>query len=160
MIGKAGVLEPVAAKLQADVGTFLALKQRLLSARLIPVAPAQQAALQQAYAEQLDLEAQLPPVLQAAERLQAGQINFTDSITTATFLTAMELHINRTQDLLAALPAPPATTVNWPKVLLWGGGALAVWMLVKGSSNLLLWGGVAVGGYLLYRNMTPAAATP
>lgn len=152
--------EPVAAKLQADVGAFLALKQRLLGARLLPVAPEQQGALQQSYATQLDLEGQLPPVLQAVARLQAGQMTFTDSITAGTFLTAMELHLHRTQDLLAGLPAPPTTTVNWNTVLLWGGGAAAVWMLMKGSSNLLLWGGIAVGGYLLWRNWTPTPVTP
>lgn len=154
------LLEPVAAKLQADVGTFLGLRQRLLSARLLPLSPAQQAAFQQAYAQQLELEAQLPPVLQAVTRLQAGQINFTDSITAGGFLTVMELHIRRTQELLAGLPAAPATTLDWGKVLLWGGGAAAALWAMRSGASSLVWVGLAVGGYMLWRNWTPAPVRP
>lgn len=163
MIGQitpGSVAEPFLAKLQADVGTFLALKQRLLNARLLPVGPEQQAALQQAYTKQLELEAQLPDVLQAAARLQAGQINFTDSLLTGGFVALMELHLSRTQTVLQGLPAAPTTTFDWSKILLWGGGAaVALWAVRSGASSLV-WVGLAVGGYLLYRNWTPAAATP
>lgn len=161
MIGQASaVFEPVVVRLQADVGAFLGLKQRLLAARLLPVPPEQQAALQRAYAAQLDLEAQLPGVLQAGARLQAGQLNFADSIRAGGFLTAMELHTRRTQDLLGALPAPPPTTVNWGKVLLWAGGAAAAFWAIRSGSSGLFWAGLAVGGYMIWRNWTPAGAQP
>ncbi len=161
MIGQAGSFtEPFLAKLQADVGAFLALKQRLLGARALPVAPEQQAALQQAYGKQLELEAQLPEVLQAATRLQAGQVNFTDSLLAGGFVALMELHLSRTQGLLQGLPAAPTTSVDWGRVFLWGGGAAAaLWAMRSGASGLL-WVGAAVGGYLIWRNWTPAGARP
>jgi hypothetical protein len=163
MIGQlapGGAAEPFVAQLQADVGTFLGLKQRLLGARLLPVAPAQQAALQQAYTRQLELEAQLPDVTAAVARLQAGQINFTDSLLAGGFVAIMEVHLRQTQSLLAGLPAAPATTVDWGKVLLWGGGAAAAWWALKSGAKSLVWIGLAVGGYMLWRNQTPAMVQP
>jgi hypothetical protein len=161
MIGQVpSTFEPLVAKIQADVGTFLALKQRLLAARTIPLDPSRQAALAQAYAEQLDLEAQLPAVMQAVARLQSGQLSLGDSLTAGEFLTAMELHIGRTQQALSGLPAAPATTVNWGKVLLWGGAALGGFWLLKSGSSTLVWIGLGVGGYLLLRNLAPTVARP
>ncbi len=159
MIGQSA-FEPLVAKVQADVGVFLAIKQRLLAARTIPLDPQRQAALAQAYAEQLDLEGQLPPVMQAVARLQAGQLSLGDSLTAGQFVTAMELHIRRTDQLLSGLPAAPATTVNWGKLALWGGAALGAVWLVKSGASTLVWVGVGLGGYLLWRNLAPATAAP
>ncbi len=152
--------EPFLAKLQADVGVFLALKQRLLAARVLPVTPEQQAALQQAYVKQLQLEGQLPEALQAVTRLESGQINFTDSLLAGGFVALMELHLNRTQSVLQDLPAAPTATVDWSKVLLWGGGAAAALWAFRSGASSLVWVGLAVGGYMLWRNWTPVPARP
>ncbi len=161
MIGQAGsVTEPFLAKLQADVGDFLALKQRLLAARALPVTPDQQAALQHAYVKQLELEAQLPEVLQASTRLQEGHINFTDSLLAGGFVALMELHLHRTRSVLQDLPAAPTATVDWSKALLWGGGAAAAFWAFRSGASSLVWVGLAVGGYILWRNWTPAGARP
>jgi hypothetical protein len=157
MIGQAvSAFDPLVAKLQTDVGQFLTMKQRLLTARMLPLSTDQRAAVESAYAEQTRLEQQMPAAMAAVQRLQ-GQISFGDSITVTTFVAQLELHLRRADQALAGLPASPATTVDWGKVLLWGGGAVVAFYLVKGSGSTLMWVGAGVGAYLLWRNWT---ATP
>jgi hypothetical protein len=158
MIGQAvSAFDPLVAKLQADVGQFLATKQRLLTARMLPLSTDQRAAVESAYAEQTRLEQQMPAAMAAVQRLQGGQLSFGDSITVTTFITQLELHLRRADQALAGLPATPTTTVDWGKVLLWGGGAVVAFYLVKGSGSTMLWVGAGVGVYLLWRNWS---ATP
>lgn len=153
MIGQAAAaFEPIVAKLQADAGQFLTDKQRLLTARMLPLSPDQRAAVESAYAQQATLEQQMPAALAAMQRLQGGALSFGDSITVTTFVTQLELHLRRVDQALAGLPAAPATSVDWGKVLLWGGGAVVAFYLLKSGASTALWVGAGVGAYLLYRN--------
>lgn len=152
MIGQpATAFEPIVAKLQTDVGQFLALKQRLLTARMLPLAPAQRATVDALYADQTTLEAQLPGAMQAVQRLQAGQLSFGDSITVTTFVTQMELHNRRVTDALAGLPAAPSTSVDWSKVVLYGSLALGAYYVLRGGAGFITYAGLGVGAYLLWR---------
>lgn len=151
MIGQATAFDPLVAKLQTDVGEFLALKQRLLTARMLPLTPPQRAAIEQLYTEQTRLEAQMPPAMQAVQRLQAGQLNFTDSLTVTTFVAHMELHNRRATQALAGLPAAPATSMDWGKVLLYGSVAVGAYFVLRGGAGILTYAGVGLGAYLIWR---------
>lgn len=159
MVGQDGILDwaqaqvadlaqPMLAKLQAQVGLFLADKAVLLQAQQRADTPGHRQQAQQLYAEQLELEGQLGQVLPA---IQAGQYDL-GTITQATALYArIELHHKAVSNLRNALGLPAVSAgIDWSTVALFGGGALALLGVATRRLPVMVAGG-AVAAYGLYQ---------
>jgi len=145
----ADLLSPLTAKLQAEVGIFLAARQWLLNARRAALTPEQAARIETLLTQQTALEAELGQVLPP---IQSGTYSVSSVTSAAAFLAKMELHLSAVKDLQRALPGVagmPIVSINWSQVALWGGMGLAGLGLVMRSPMLMV-GGAGVAGVGFY----------
>jgi len=146
----ADLLSPITAKVQAEVGIFLAARQWLLNARRAALTPDQAARIETLLAQQTALEGELGQVLPP---IQSGNYSIGDVTSAAAFLAKMELHLEAVKRLQREMPGVagmPIVSINWSQVALWGGLGLAGLGLVMRSPMLMVGGaGVAGVGYYL-----------
>jgi len=143
------LLSPLTAKVQAEVGIFLAARQWLLNARRAALTPEQAARIETLLAQQTALEAELGQVLPP---IQSGTYSIASVTSAAAFLAKMELHLSAVKDLQRELPGVAGMSVvgiNWSQVALWGGMGLAGLGLVMRSPMLMV-GGAGVAGVGFY----------
>jgi hypothetical protein len=143
----AELLAPVQAKIQAEVGLFLADKAFLVDAQRRATTPQLQAQAQQLYQEQTELEATLGRVLPP---IQSGTYDLSTVSDASAFLAQMEMHRSAVNDLRRAMGVAPATVgFDWNTIMVYGGGALA-FLGIASRSVLPLLAGAGLAGYGLY----------
>jgi len=143
------LLSPLTAKVQAEVGIFLAARQWLLNARRAALTPDQAGRIEALLTQQTALEAELGQVLPP---IQSGTYSISSVTSAAAFLAKMELHLSAVKDLQRELPGVagmPIVSINWSQVALWGGMGLAGLGLVMRSPMLMV-GGAGVAGVGFY----------
>jgi len=133
--------QPLLAKLQAQVGLFLADKDVLLLAQQRATTAPQLERAQALYAQQLELEQALGQVLPA---IQAGTYDLATVTTAATLYARIDRHHQAVNDLRRELGLPAVSAgVDWSTVALWGGGGLALLGAVTRSMPVIVAGGAA-----------------
>lgn len=147
MLAQAEVVEllaPVQAKLQAEVGAFLAAKDYLLRAASRARTADEAARVAQLQERQAELEAEAGVVLPPVQR---GDYTLDTVVAAASFLARMELHMRGVDRLRRTLPAGGDLVVglNWSQIALWSGAGLVLLGLVARSGWAILGGGGLIG---------------
>lgn len=133
-----GPFDMLLASVQADVGSLLQARQRLLTWQAS--APAEvQPTIQSLLGDQANLEAQLPAANQAVAVISGGDIlgSIPAGATVGTFLTQMEMHLARVNALAAKLGqaglATAQSAISWgPVIGIVLGGIGVLWLLGRG----------------------------
>lgn len=145
----ADLLAPIQAKIQAEVGAFLAAKDYLLRAAARARTPDEQARVERLRTRQRELEAEAGVVLPPIQR---GDYTLDTVVEATAFLARMELHMREVDRLRRALPEGELVVgLNWSRLALWGGAGLVVLGLVARSGWVILGGGGLIGAGLWAR---------
>jgi multidrug efflux pump subunit AcrA (membrane-fusion protein) len=125
------------ARIQAEVGTFLAARQQLDQMQRRARTANDLALVQALQAEQASLETELPDALNAARALQAGQFNLSLGAQVVGFAARMEDHLRQVRSLRSRLGLAPAggpAGIPWTVVLI-GGGSLLFIMVMRATAR-------------------------
>lgn len=130
------LFEPVAARLQADLGEFLADRQLLLQLRDLADTSDELTTAVRLLAQQADLEAELPAVLRDYDALRQQGPTLYGTSRMIGFVGRMEAHVGQVRDVqrrlgtrgVVQLPPPVATVVS--TAALWLGAAASVLLLL------------------------------
>jgi len=121
----AGAFSPLAARIQAEVGEFLAAKAFLLSARERATTPDDRAYVDQLLERQTALEGELGEVLPP---LQRGEYSIAGLTRAAGFAYRMDQHMRAVRSVKRRLRGVPEP-ISWMPMLLWvGAGGLGLTM--------------------------------
>lgn len=145
--------QPILAKLQAQVGLFLADKDFLLQAQRRAPTPELLERAQTLYAEQLELEGALRQVLPG---LQGGQVNPATVAQASLLYARLTMHRDAVNDLRRRLGISPTTVgLDWTLIAIAGGGALALLGIATRRMPVLV-AGAAVAGVGFYQRRVAA----